>query len=154
MPAALHVAASSSLILREASLMSVSPLQNVLNPSPVPGPLIVYLKSGFVSASASATPVEIGSTVAGPETLVGPRGEIGSTVDEPDTLMVPVTAPAALPEAAVLAPAGAPLCAAPPGAAPVAVAGAAAPLLEQAPTTNNAARANAERRFGLVMVTR
>src|SRR4051794_1559593 len=137
MPAALHVAASSSLILREASLMSVSPLQNVLNPSPVPGPLIVYLKSGFVSASASATPVEI-----------------GSTVDEPDTLMVPVTAPAALPEAAVLAPAGAPLCAAPPGAAPVAVAGAAAPLLEQAPTTNNAARANAERRFELVMVTR
>src|SRR3954447_9504900 len=136
-PAAAHVAASSSLILREASLMSVSPLQNVLNPSPVPGPLIVYLKSGFVSASASATPVEI-----------------GSTVDEPETLIVPVTAPAAPPEAAVLAPAGAPLCAAPPCAAPVAVAGAAAPLLEQAPTTNNAARANAERRFELVMVTR
>src|SRR3954463_14693056 len=121
MPAASHVAASSSLILREASLMSVSPLQNVLNPSPVPGPLIVYLKSGFVSASASAAPVEV-----------------GSTVDEPETLIVPVTAPAAPPEAAVLAPAGAPLCAAPPCAAPpcaapVAVAGAAAPLLEQAP---------------------
>jgi hypothetical protein len=41
MPAAAQVAASSSLILRDASLMSVSPLQNVLKPSPVPGPVTV-----------------------------------------------------------------------------------------------------------------
>ena len=76
MPAAWHSAASSSLILREASEMSVSPAQNFLKPSPVPGPSIVYLKSGLLAASASATPVEI-----------------GSTVDEPETLIEPVTAP-------------------------------------------------------------
>ena len=39
MPALAQMAASSSLILREASLMSVSPAQNVLKPSPVPGPV-------------------------------------------------------------------------------------------------------------------
>ena len=52
--------------------MSVSPVQNILKPSPVPGPSTVYLKSGFVAAKASATPVEIGSTVEEPETLIEP----------------------------------------------------------------------------------
>ena len=92
----------------------------------------MYLKSGFVAARASATPVEI-----------------GSTVEEPETLIVPATAPPLPADAAVLG-----------AAAEAAVLGAAAlgaadvPLFEQAPTTNNAARASAERRLGLVMVTR
>ena len=51
--------------------MSVSPAQNFLKPSPVPGPSTVYLKSGLAAAKASATPVEIGSTVDEPETLIG-----------------------------------------------------------------------------------
>ena len=85
MPAAWQIAASSSLILREASEMSVSPAQNFAKPSPVPGPSIVYLKSGLLSASASATPVEI-----------------GSTVDEPETLIEPVTAPPAALSAGML----------------------------------------------------
>ena len=75
MPAALQVAASSSLILRDASLMSVSPLQKVLKPSPVPGPVTVKLKPAFDALTNSATAVEM-----------------GSTVDEPETLIVPVTA--------------------------------------------------------------
>src|SRR6476646_70699 len=77
MPAALQVAASSSLILRDASLMSVSPLQNVLKPSPVPGPVTVKLNPAFDALTSSATAVEM-----------------GSTVDEPETLIVPVTAAA------------------------------------------------------------
>ncbi len=53
--------------------MSVSPAQNFLKPSPVPGPSTVYLKSGFVAANASATPVEMGSTVDEPETKISPE---------------------------------------------------------------------------------
>ena len=41
MPASAQAAASSSLIAREASEMSVSPAQNFLKPSPVPGPSTV-----------------------------------------------------------------------------------------------------------------
>ncbi len=41
MPASTQAAASSSLIVREASEMSVSPAQNFLKPSPVPGPSTV-----------------------------------------------------------------------------------------------------------------
>ncbi len=73
MPAALQAAASSSLILRDASEMSVSPAQKRLKPSPVPGPSIVGLKSGFDAMNASATPVEMGSTVDEPETLIEPE---------------------------------------------------------------------------------
>ncbi len=40
MPFSAQVAASSSLMAREASEMSVSPLQNRAKPSPVPGPSI------------------------------------------------------------------------------------------------------------------
>ena len=72
MPASAQSFASSSLILREASEMSVSPAQNFLKPSPVPGPSTVNLKSGFVAAKASATPVEMGSTVDEPETKISP----------------------------------------------------------------------------------
>src|SRR6478736_719002 len=66
MPAALQVAASSSLILRDASLMSVSPLQKVLKPSPVPGPVTVKLNPAFDALTSSATAVEMGSTVDEP----------------------------------------------------------------------------------------
>src|SRR4029079_4241557 len=69
MPAALQVASSSSLILRDASLMSVSPLQKVLKPSPVPGPVTVKLNPAFDALTSSATAVEMGSTVEEPETL-------------------------------------------------------------------------------------
>ena len=41
MPASAQALASSSLILRDASEISVSPAQNVLKPSPVPGPVTV-----------------------------------------------------------------------------------------------------------------
>src|SRR6187551_315878 len=130
MPAAWHTSASpSALILREASEISVSPAQNRLNPSPVPGPSIVKLKSGLAALSASATPVEI-----------------GSTVDEPETVIEPLTA---APDGASLA--GATLLAAGsldvPGAADV------PPPDEQAPTANAAIRASAPRRF-VVIVTR
>ncbi len=37
-PASAHASISDSLMAREASEMSVSPAQNFLNPSPVPGP--------------------------------------------------------------------------------------------------------------------
>src|SRR5690242_18852987 len=135
MPAAWQVAASSSLILRDASEMSVSPAQNFLKPSPVPGPSTVYLKSGLLAASASATPVEI-----------------GSTVDEPETRIEPLTGPpaAALPLAPALAPslaAGA-LSA---GAADGAVL--APPPLPQAATKRVAAKARAPRRLGVAIVT-
>jgi hypothetical protein len=72
MPASAQAAASSSLIAREASLMSVSPAQNLTKPSPVPGPSTVNAKPGFWAANASATPVLMGSTVDEPETRMLP----------------------------------------------------------------------------------
>src|SRR6266545_516085 len=71
-PAALQAAASSSLILREASLMSVSPLQKRAKPSPVPGPSTVYSTSGFAAWKSSATMLVIGSTVDEPEMVSVP----------------------------------------------------------------------------------
>ena len=72
-PASLQAAASSSLIARDASEMSVSPAQNFLKPSPVPGPSTVYSKPGFASLNSRATPDEIGSTVDEPETKIEPE---------------------------------------------------------------------------------
>ncbi len=132
MPAAWQIAASSSLILREASEMSVSPAQNFAKPSPVPGPSIVYLKSGLLSASASATPVEI-----------------GSTVDEPETLIEPVTAPPAALSAGALS--AAPLSAAALSAAEGAVVAPPPPL--HAATNRVAANANAPTRLVDAIVT-
>src|SRR3954453_1861403 len=53
--------------------MSVSPAQTFSNPSPVPGPSTVYVKPALDAASASATAVEIGSTVDEPGTLIEPE---------------------------------------------------------------------------------
>src|SRR6478752_10826239 len=79
MPAALQTSASpTALIWRDASLMSVSPAQKRLNPSPVPGPSIVYLKPGLLAASASAMAVEIGSTVDEPDTTIEPDTAAGA----------------------------------------------------------------------------
>ena len=47
--------------------MSVSPAQNSLKPSPVPGPSTVTDTSGAMSSNSSATRIEIGSTVDEPE---------------------------------------------------------------------------------------
>ena len=77
-PASAHSWASSSLILRLASLMSASPAQNFLKPSPVPGPSTVTARppSDLVSAS-SLTSTEIGSTVDEPVTNTSPSGSAG-----------------------------------------------------------------------------
>ena len=112
--------------------MSVSPAQNCLKPSPVPGPLILYLKSGLLAASASAIAVEIGSTVDEPETLIEPEMAAGAE---------PLAAGA---DAAVVG-----------VAALDAVVGAALePELEHAANANAAAKAKAVRRFGVEVVTR
>ena len=50
--------------------MSVSPLQNSSNPSPVPGPSTLNPTSGLVSLKISATTDEIGSTVDDPEITI------------------------------------------------------------------------------------
>src|SRR3954454_1062553 len=135
MPAALQVAASSSLILRDASEMSVSPAQNFLNPSPVPGPSTVYVKPELDAASASATAVEI-----------------GSTVDEPETLIEPETAAAALPSLALSAAMLSAGWLADEDAAWLAGAVVAPPLLHAA-TNSVVASARPPTRLGVAMVT-
>jgi hypothetical protein len=47
--------------------MSLSPLQNSSNPSPVPGPSTLMATSGFSSLKSSATSPVMGSTVDDPE---------------------------------------------------------------------------------------
>ena len=64
--------ASESLIAREAAEMSVSPVQNSLKPSPVPGPSTVTSTPGSTSSNSSATRTEIGSTVEEPEIFTSP----------------------------------------------------------------------------------
>ena len=77
---------SESLIWREASEMSVSPSQNSLNPSPVPGPSTVTETSGATSSNSSATRIEIGSTVEEPEMVTLPDTAAGSGVLSLDEL--------------------------------------------------------------------
>jgi len=72
MPEAKQSSFSASLIWREASEMSVSPAQNSLKPSPVPGPSTVTDTSGATSSNSSATRIEIGSTVDEPEMFTEP----------------------------------------------------------------------------------
>ena len=55
--------------------MSVSPEQNSLKPSPVPGPSTVTDTSGVTSSNSSATRIEIGSTVDEPEIFTEPEPE-------------------------------------------------------------------------------
>ena len=81
MPAAAQIAASSSLILREASETSASPAQNFLKPSPVPGPSTVTANWPSVFESASSlTSTAIGSTVDEPVTNTSPPAISGPAV--------------------------------------------------------------------------
>src|ERR687896_505794 len=79
-PFSSHSATSSSLIARDASLMSVSPLQKSWKPSPVPGPSTVYWKSGFWAANSSATRLVMGLTVDEPETKISPAAPPAASV--------------------------------------------------------------------------
>ena len=63
--------------------MSVSPSQNSLNPSPVPGPSTVTDTSGATSSNSSATRIEIGSTVEDPEMVTLPDTAADSDVLSP-----------------------------------------------------------------------
>ncbi len=56
--------------------MSVSPAQNLANPSPVPGPSTDVATPGLAPSKASPT-----------------RAVIGSTVEDPDTTMLPDRSP-------------------------------------------------------------
>jgi hypothetical protein len=89
MPLAWQAAASSSLIAREASEMSVSPLQNVLKPSPVPGPSTATWTPGLAPLNFSATRELIGSTVEEPEILIEPA----SCCPPPDAAPPPSSLP-------------------------------------------------------------
>ncbi len=72
-PASAQAWASSSLMAREASLMSVSPAQKRAKPSPVPGPSTLMATLGFCSLKSSLTRVEMGSTVEEPEMTISPE---------------------------------------------------------------------------------
>src|SRR5690606_33014669 len=72
MPLASQAAFSSSLIGREASEMSVSPLQNFSKPPPVPDVATVTLTLGCCSAKSSAAAVDRGATVLEPSILTDP----------------------------------------------------------------------------------
>ena len=76
--------------------MSVSPLQKVLKPSPVPGPVTVKLKPAFDALTSSATAVEMGSTVDEPETLIVPLTDAADGSDPPDAAVVGAAALAAV----------------------------------------------------------
>ncbi len=76
MPFAAHVSASSSLIGRLASEMSVSPSQKTANPSPVPGPLTVTCTAEPASSASSATFSETGCTVDEPEMFTEPSTSV------------------------------------------------------------------------------
>ncbi|GIS33884.1 MAG: hypothetical protein Ct9H90mP5_03330 [Acidimicrobiaceae bacterium] len=68
---------------RLASLISVLPGQNSLNPADVPGPFTVISTSPeTVSLYVSFTRVEIGSTVEEPETLTLPEIDSSDELDE------------------------------------------------------------------------
>ena len=88
MPAFLQAAASSGLIGREASEMSVSPAQKRWNPPPVPATPTVMLTRGLVVAKRSAASCMSGPTVLEPSALIDPvRFEAGPagrlTAEEP-----------------------------------------------------------------------
>ena len=79
MPASLQIAASSSLIGREASERSVSPAQKRSKPPPVPEMPTVTWTSGATLANASAAAVVSGPTVDEPSASIEPErlGEVG-----------------------------------------------------------------------------
>ena len=78
MPASAQAAASSSLIERDASEMSVSPAQNFLKPPPVPD-------WPTVTSTPSPSGVALNSSLA--------AAVSGATVDEPSTRTPPEAAP-------------------------------------------------------------
>src|SRR5688500_9917821 len=78
-PLSAQISASSALIAREASEMSVSPSQNSTNPSPVPGPSTVAATPEPQSSSFSPTAAEMGSTVEEPEMLTSPSTSVGQS---------------------------------------------------------------------------
>ena len=70
-------------MVRLASVISVFPGQNSLNPAEVPGPLTVISTSPeTVSLYVSLTRVEIGSTVEEPETLTDPEIDSSEVLEE------------------------------------------------------------------------
>src|SRR6266545_8425102 len=73
MPFLSHSAFSSSLIGREASLMSVSPLQKRAKPSPVPGPSTLIETPELSSEKSCATSELMGCTVEEPDTTTFPE---------------------------------------------------------------------------------
>ena len=85
MPVSSHAATSSSSIGREASLISISPLQKSSKPSLVPGPSTASHVRADPSRELSATT----------------RLEMGSTVDEPEIVIEPVTTPPVAPDVPV-----------------------------------------------------
>ena len=81
-PASAHKVASSSLMAREAPVMSPSPAQNFLKPSPVPGPSTVTLRLPPSSVPAnSPTLMEMGSTVDEPVTKTLPPSLVEGSSD-------------------------------------------------------------------------
>src|SRR3954470_4902081 len=73
MPFFLHAAASSGLISREASEMSVSPAQNFSKPPPVPEEPTVIFTFGLSSLKSSAAACANGSTVLEPSRAILPE---------------------------------------------------------------------------------
>jgi hypothetical protein len=69
--------------------MSISPLQNSLAPSPVPGPSTLTATPGLAALNCSATRAEIGSTVDDPETLTLPDRAAAVVVEAPPVEVVP-----------------------------------------------------------------
>ncbi len=65
-----HASASVDRIGREASEMSVSPLQNFWNPPPVPEVPTVTLVPGVAFWNSSATASVTGATVLDPSTVI------------------------------------------------------------------------------------
>src|SRR3954451_8686434 len=72
MPFFLHAAASSGLISREASEMSVSPAQNFSKPPPVPEEPTVIFTFGLSSLKSSAAACANGRTVLEPSRAILP----------------------------------------------------------------------------------
>src|SRR3954454_3322561 len=83
MPFASHAAFSSSLIGREASDRSVSPLQNFSKPPPVPEMPTVTWTPEFAAPKASAAAVVSGPTVEEPSAEMVPDrfGSAAAAVD-------------------------------------------------------------------------
>src|SRR5215210_2866769 len=72
-PPVLQAASSSDSIVRDASLMSVSPAQNFSNPPPVPAWPTEIWTSGFSSLNCSATASVSGPTVLEPSIRIDPE---------------------------------------------------------------------------------